>query len=131
MRSDLLAEALALLPRLSFEDKQGLRIISAVMKNKGTKVLRRKPDEKLKGTQSLKDLPYEEAKKEYQRSLFTSTYGFNYGRKDVPFQGEVKILKYKKISQLKQAEILNTVAKAYLDNWVSNGEEEYYVALST
>ena len=79
----------------------------------------------------MKDLPYEEAKKQYQKQLYSSTYGSTYGRKNVVYKGDVKILKYKKISQLRHAECLNSLAKNYLDSWVALGETDYYVSRST
>lgn len=79
-------------------DKQGLRIIQAVIKHKGEKRFRTNPSKGEKGDPSdLSASGIDYARQVYQKRMYQTAYGSNFGRKEVN-TGDVSILKFKKIS---------------------------------
>lgn len=114
--------------RMTEADKQGLRIIQAVIKHKGTKRFRTNPAKGEKGDPSdLSASGIDYARQVYQKRLYQTAYGHNFGRKEVN-TGDVSILKFKKISQLPASAILKPEITGFLDCWMQKGEHEHYLS---
>jgi hypothetical protein len=48
----------------------------------------------------------------------------------VKSKGEVDVLKYRKFSELNISSNVNAMAKSYIDSWINQGEDDYYVNLA-
>ncbi|CAI2371637.1 unnamed protein product [Moneuplotes crassus] len=122
---------------ISQKEKQGLRILKAVMKHRGQKKFRAKakmPEEAQKSLMAQSALKLdrhnlEQYKKEYKQGLFKSAYGNAFGRKESDLAG-TGILSHKRFSELPSCKVLNTTAKAYINRWVDSGEDQKYVSLA-
>jgi hypothetical protein len=120
------------------KEKQGLKIVAAIIKHRGTKKFRKKPKEsmtettqKLIGTKSIFNLnneALEQYRKEYRQNMYKSAYGVAFGRKETDL-ADTGILKFKKFSDLPCSKVLNSNAKAYITRWSNSGEENKYVSL--
>lgn len=130
---------LAWIKHIGDKEKQGLRIISAVIKNRGMKKFRNKPKEtvteaaqKAIGTKSHFNLTNEALEKyrnEYKQNMYKSAYGISFGRKETDF-ADTNILKYKNFNELPCTKILNNTAKAFISKWSQLGEDSKYVSLA-
>lgn len=67
------------------------------------------------------------AKLEFQKRMYTTSYGSNFGR-HIADTGDVTILKFKKISEMPVGSVLNAQALECLDKWVSKGESKFYMS---
>lgn len=105
--SEYVASGLNWLRFIGDKEKQGLRVLSAVLKHRGTKRFRNKPKEtvtelahKSIGAKSFLHLTNEtlaKYKKEYNQNMYKSAYGAAFGRKETDV-ADTGILKYKKFS---------------------------------
>lgn len=136
---EYLESGLAWLKHIGDKEKQGLRIISAVIKNRGTKKFRNKPKEtvteaaqKAIGTKSHFNLTNEALEKyrnEYKQNIYKSAYGISFGRKETDF-ADTNILKYKNFNELPCTKVLNSTTKAFISKWSQLGEDSKYVSLA-
>jgi len=104
-----LESALNWVKKIGDKEKQGLRIINAVMKHRGNKKFRFKPKESVTqlaqqsiNTKSVFNLNREaldKFKQEYKQNMYKSAYGIAFGRKETNV-ADTNILKYKKFDEL-------------------------------
>lgn len=121
------------------KEKQGLRILAAVIKHRGTKKFRNKPKEsvtqtiqKTVGTRSVFNLTnadLEKYKQEYKKNMYKSAYGAAFGRNETDV-ADTKILKYKKFNELPSTKILDKTVKTFIARWSDIENEKSYVSLA-
>ena len=136
---EYIESGLAWLKHIGDKEKQGLRVINAVIKNRGTKKFRNKPQEtvteaaqKSIGTKShfnLTNDALEKYRKEYKQNMYKSAYGIAFGRKETDF-ADTNILNYKNFNELPCAKVLNNTAKAFISKWSQIGEDQKYISLA-
>lgn len=136
---EYVASGLNWLNFINDKEKQGLRILQAVMKHRGMKKFRNKPKESITeiaqksiGTKSFLHLSNDALGKyaeEYKKNMYKSAYGVAFGRKETDI-ADTGILKYKKFSELQCAKILDSTAKAFITRWADSGEENSYISLA-
>lgn len=106
---DYLLAGTSWLKFITDKDKQGLKIIAAVMKHRGQKKFRKRPKESISSlakqslvTRSMLRLDskaLEQYQKEYKQSMYKSSYGVNFGRTESDL-ADTGILSHKKFSEL-------------------------------
>lgn len=121
------------------KEKQGLKILSAVIKHRGTKKFKSRPKASFTslaqqsiGTNSFLKLDGEALEKyklEYKKSMYKSAYGDAFGRKETDL-ADAGILSHKKFSQLPCSKVLNSSAKAFITRWSESGEDKSYLSLA-
>jgi hypothetical protein len=121
------------------KEKQGLKIISAVVKHRGQKRFNNKPKESITETANkslgvnsffkLTKENLEQYRKEYKQNMFRSQYGIEFGRKETDV-ADTGILKYKKFSELECCKVLNNTSKTFITRWSELGDDKSYISLA-
>ena len=63
----------------------------------------------------------------FQKKMYQTNYGQVFGRMVID-QGDVTVLKFKKLAELACAKPLKEMVRVYLDSWISKGEHKHYVS---
>lgn len=139
VEDEYLPSALEWVTKVNDKEKQGLKIIAAVIKHRGNKKFRVKPKEsvmslahKSLNSNSLFSLNKENLEKfrqEYKQNLYKSAYGLAFGRKETDV-ADTNVLTYKKFEELQSAKVLNKTSKGFLSKWSQSGEDSSYVSLA-
>jgi hypothetical protein len=132
-----LASALEWSKIISDRERQGLKIIAAVMKHRGNKKFRNKPKENIMQIAqnsiyansffNLNKDNLEKFRNEYKQSMYKSAYGTAFGRKETEV-ADTNILTYKKFDQLPSSIVLNKTAKAFITKWAHSGDDKTYIS---
>jgi len=116
------------------EDKKGLRVIHAILVNKGNK--RFKPRARNEQTDDLYQSYAKTSPENFQQFSTKFHYKYNsvsrysqdFGKLDHK-DNIVAILKYKQFSDLYYSVILSPTAKIYIERWINLNDEDYYKSL--
>lgn len=118
LKTELLPAARNWLQTASKEELKGLKVISAVLKNKGAKKFRAQPSD-LKST-----LKPEE---EFKKNQFKSSYSVEFGTG--PQASAPNIFQYRKLSDLPCSSTLSPIALRFLEQWISLRDSPVYQQL--